>query len=189
MSLKFKRHYKLLLLLALVATVLTLGLGNQRIIACTVPGSGASAGIGFAVSANTASRVVPRLIEQGYFPHPWLGADMFSLSPSTFQILRDAGVDLPVDSGLLVLDTAVSGPAETAGIRGGSQMLRIGRYRFPAGGDVIVAVDGEPIDDLETLTVYLETETSIGDTVDLTIRRGDQELTVPVTLEEQPRDS
>jgi S1-C subfamily serine protease len=41
---------------------------------------------------------------------------------------------------------------------------------------------------LETLTVYLETETPIGDTVGLTIRRGDQELTVPVTLEEQPRE-
>jgi serine protease Do len=84
--------------------------------------------------------------------------------------------------------TAAGGPAERAGIRGGSQMVRIGRYRFPVGGAVIVAVDGEPIDDLQTLTVYLETETAIGDTVSLTIRRGDQELSVPVTLQEQPRE-
>jgi S1-C subfamily serine protease len=150
--------------------------------------SGASAGIGFAVSANTARRVVPKLIEQGYFPHVWLGADMFALSASTVQILRDAGVDVPVDSGLLVLDTAAGGPAERAGIRGGNRIVRVGRYQFPEGGDVIVALDGQPVDDLQTLTVYLETETNIGDTVDLTIRRGDQELTVPLTLEEQPRE-
>jgi S1-C subfamily serine protease len=66
--------------------------------------------------------------------------------------------------------------------------VRLGRSQLRVGGDIITAIDGQPTADLETLTVYLETETPIGDTVGLTIRRGDQELTVPVTLEEQPRE-
>jgi len=149
--------------------------------------SGASAGIGFAVSANTVQRVVPKLIEQGYYPHPWLGADFLPLTSSTVRVLRDAQIDVPVDSGLLVLDTATGGPADLAGIRGGDRLVRLGRYRLAVGGDIIVAIDGKPVNDLQTLTVYLETETTIGSAVELTIRRDAQELTLPVTLGEQPQ--
>ena len=66
--------------------------------------------------------------------------------------------------------------------------MRFGRYQLPVGGDVITAINGQPTADLETLTVYLETETAIGDTVDLTVQRGDREHTIPVMLEEQPKE-
>ena len=127
--------------------------------------SGASSGIGFAVSANTVQRVVPELIARGYYAHPWLGTDMMALTSSVTRVLRDAGVDLSVEEGLLVLDTTTGGPADEADLQGGSQWLRIGRYQLPVGGDIITAVDGEPTADLEALTVYLETETSIGDLI------------------------
>ncbi len=149
--------------------------------------SGASAGIGFAISANTVRRVVPQLIAQGYYAHPWLGADMMPLTPSVADVLRQAGAELAVDSGLLVLETTARGPADRAGIREGSRSIRIGRYQLAVGGDVIIAVDGRPTDDLETLTVYLETETTIGDTVQLTINRLGEEITIPVVLGEQPQ--
>jgi S1-C subfamily serine protease len=150
--------------------------------------SGASSGIGFAVSSNTVQRVVPELIAQGYYAHPWLGADMVPLTSSVARVLREAGVDVSSESGLLVLDVTAGGPADESGIQGGSRWVRLGRYQLPVGGDVITAIDGQPTADLETLTVYLETETAIGDTVNLTIQRGDQELTIPVTLKEQPRE-
>jgi S1-C subfamily serine protease len=149
--------------------------------------SGASSGIGFAVSANTVQRVVPELIAHGYYAHPWLGADMMSLTSSVAKVLRDAGVDIPVDSGLLVIDTTAGGPADKAGVQGGSQWARIGRYQLAVGGDIITAVNGQPTPDLQALTVYLETETSIGDTLTLTILRDGKEITVPVTLGEQPQ--
>jgi len=149
--------------------------------------SGASAGIGFAVSANTVRRVVPELVANGYYAHPWLGADMLPLSSSVAGLLREAGVDVPVDHGLLVLTTTTGGPADQAGIRGGDRWLRIRRYQLPVGGDVITAIDGRPTDDLQTLMVYLEAETRIGDIVELSIIRGNEELVVPVTLAEQPR--
>ncbi len=73
--------------------------------------SGASSGIGFAVSSNTVQRVVPELIAQGYYGHPWLGADMMPLTSSVVKVLREAGVDIPAESGLLVLDATAGGPA------------------------------------------------------------------------------
>jgi S1-C subfamily serine protease len=149
--------------------------------------SGASSGIGFAVSANTVLRVVPELISRGYYAHPWLGADMIPLSSSVARVLRDAGVDVPVDTGLLVIDVTTRGPADQAGLQGGTQWARVGRYQLPVGGDIITAIDGLPTADLEALTVYLETETAIGDTVDLTVLRDGEEVTIPVTLGEEPQ--
>jgi S1-C subfamily serine protease len=150
--------------------------------------SGSSAGVGFAVSANTIRRVVPQLIINGRYPHPWLGANMASLSPSTAEVLRQAGMSAVTDSGLLVLDVTRGGPADKAGIRGGTRTVRISRYQVPVDGDIIVAVDDQPVEDYQALTVYLETKTNIGDTVELTIMRQGEKLIIPVTLEEQPQD-
>jgi S1-C subfamily serine protease len=63
--------------------------------------------------------------------------------------------------------------------------VRIGRYRVPLGGDIIVAVNGTVIADSQDLTVYLETQTSVGDTVALTIVRDGSERTLDVTLGER----
>jgi S1-C subfamily serine protease len=149
--------------------------------------SGASSGIGFAVSANTVQRVVPQLIAHGYYAHPWLGADMITLTPSVAEILREAGAEVPVDQGLLVLEIQGGGPADEAGIQGADHWVRIGRrIQLPVDGDIITAIDGQTTADLQTLMVYLEMETAIGDVVELTIVRGEEELVVPVTLAEQP---
>jgi S1-C subfamily serine protease len=86
-----------------------------------------------------------------------------------------------------VLDTATGGPADRAGMQGGTRALRVGRYQLPIGGDVITAIDGQPTNDLETLTVYLETEKSIGDRVQLTVQRDGKEMTFDVTLGEEPQ--
>jgi len=149
--------------------------------------SRASAGIGFAVSANTVKRVVPELLERGYYPHPWLGATMLPLSPGTAQAFREAGMQIPGDTGLLVLDLASGSPAEKAGIRGGSRIVRFGQINVPLDGDIIVAIDGVPIDDFEALTVYLETKTLVGQTVDVTIIRDGAEQTLPLVLDARPQ--
>jgi len=148
--------------------------------------SGASAGIGFAVSVSTARRVVPELIARGYYPHPWLGAQMLTLTPATADVLREAGMNVPVDTGLLVIEAVKGAPADQAGIRGGSRVVRIGRYQIPLDGDIIVAVNGEAVDNMQELTVCLETRTTVGDTVELTIIRDGEEQSVQVTLEERP---
>jgi S1-C subfamily serine protease len=148
--------------------------------------SGASAGIGFAVSANTLRRVAPELISRGYYPHPSLGAEMLTIAPAVASLLDRAGMGYVADNGVLILKLATGGPAEAAGIRGGDRRVRIGRYQVPVGGDIIVAVDGLAIASLHDLTLYLETHT-VGDTVNVTFVRDGVEQALPVALGEEPQ--
>jgi S1-C subfamily serine protease len=149
--------------------------------------SQASAGIGFAIPANTVRRVVPQLIAKGRYPHPWLGAQLLGLTPERAQVFRQAGMVVPVEEGLLVVEAVPGGPAERAGIRGGDQVVQLGNVRIPLGGDVITAINGETIADYQALTVYLETQTQVGDMVEVTIVRGSQEQKVQLTLDERPQ--
>jgi len=150
--------------------------------------SRASAGIGFAVPSNTVQRVVPQLIAYGRYQHPWLGVRTLSLSPAIAEALRRAGAEVDVESGLLVVEVVQGAPAERAGIRGGDRIVVVGNYRIPVGGDIIVAINGRPVTNFEQLTVFLETQTQVGDTVEVTIVRGGQQRTVSVTLEARPQD-
>jgi S1-C subfamily serine protease len=148
--------------------------------------SGASAGIGFAVSSNAVTRVVPELIARGRYPHPWLvGARFAPFGAQEADLLRQAGMDVPVDEGLLVIEVTAGTPAARAGLRGATRVVSVGRYRIPVGGDIITHVDDQPAPTLEELTVYLETQTQVGDTVSLTIVRDGQEQTVQMTLAER----
>ena len=148
--------------------------------------SRASAGIGFAVSSNTVRRVAPKLIAQRRYLHPWLGATLASFNAQGAQILREAGMDVPVDEGLLVMEIVPGGPAEAAGIRGSDQVVRFGRTPILVGGDIIIAANDTPTTDFKELTVYLELETQVGDTVEITLIRDGQQMTVPLTLAERP---
>jgi S1-C subfamily serine protease len=150
--------------------------------------SGASAGIGFAVSANTVQRVVPELIARGYFAHPWIGLDTLPLTHRVAELLRQSGVEVAAETGLLVLETTPGGPAEMAGIRGGDRWVALSRRtRLLVGGDIITAIDGRPTNDQQALALYLEGETTIGTTVELTIIRQGTVQTVPVVLGELPQ--
>ena len=148
--------------------------------------SRANAGIGFAVPANTVRRVVPQLIATGHYPHPWLGVQMLDLTPERARTFRQVGEEVP-DEGLLVIETVPGGPADQAGIQGGDHVVLIGNVRVPLGGDVIVAVNGEKISNAQELTVYLETETQVGDTVAVTVIRDGAEQVFQVTLAERPQ--
>jgi S1-C subfamily serine protease len=147
----------------------------------------ASAGIGFAVPANTVRRVVPELIAQGRYQHPWLGIQLISLTPTRADIFRQAGMQIPVDQGVLVTEVSPGSPAGQADIRGGDQLVELGNIRIPLGGDIIIAINGEPLADSRELTVLLETQTRVGDTIDVTIIRNGEERTVQATLTERPQ--
>jgi S1-C subfamily serine protease len=154
---------------------------NSQIISA----SGTSSGVGFAVSASTVRRVVPQLITNGGYRHPWLGVRLLSLTTTNAAALKEAGVTLPVDAGVLVLETVAGGPAEKAGIRGGSRVVSMGNYRIAVDGDILVSIDGQKLRDSQDLTVYLETETTVGDTVELGLVRDGQQQVIQVVLGEQ----
>jgi S1-C subfamily serine protease len=148
--------------------------------------SGSSAGVGFAISANTVQVIVPELIANGVYLHPWLGVEAVDLTAYSAALLSKAGMEVTVESGVLVISVEDGSPAEAAGVQSGDRLARFGRYMIPLGGDIITAVDGVPVETLQDLMIYLEMQKSIGDIVQLTIIRDGVERTVPLKLTAQP---
>jgi S1-C subfamily serine protease len=92
-----------------------------------------------------------------------------------------------VAEGVLIIEVSAGSPAAEAGLKGGQRQVRIGRMLLLVGGDILTAIDSEPIANDRDLIRYLDTQTRIGQTVQVTIWRDGQQLTVPVTLTEEPR--
>ncbi|MFC1828742.1 S1C family serine protease [Thermodesulfobacteriota bacterium] len=143
--------------------------------------SGGSVGIGFAIPIDTAKQIIPALIEKGYVSHPWMGVTLFSITPGVAQALG-----LEVDRGVLIVEVLRGGPAYSAGLRGSSKILLAGNVMIPAGGDVIVAVDKEPVHTMDELARVLR-KFSPGDKTTLKVLRKRKFHHVPVILGERPR--
>jgi S1-C subfamily serine protease len=147
--------------------------------------SGANSGIGFSISTATIRRVVPVLIAQHSYPHPWIGVQSIDLTPAVAEAFKQARVNVP-DSGMLVVSVVSGSPAARAGVRGGTNSVVIGGTEVPVGGDVIVGVNGNPVTGTADLTVYLEDNTKVGQTVALQVLRGGRTITVNLTLAARP---
>jgi S1-C subfamily serine protease len=143
----------------------------------------ASAGIGFAVPSVIVQKVVPALIEQGHYDHPWMGFSGLALMPE----LREAMDLSPDQQGILVADVTSDSPADKAGLRGSGRQVEIDGQTARVGGDVIVAIDGQQLRDFEDLVAYLARETSVGQTVTLTVLRHGKEEAIQVELAVRPR--
>lgn len=137
--------------------------------------SGGSVGVGFAVPVNTAKRVVPQLIKNGFVQRPRLGAELRGV-----KALLDAGYQMPVKEGLLVIRTLNGSPASRAGIKGFSDT---GTF-----GDVIMSIDGQKMNDLDDLFRLLDKK-QMGETVTLEVYRNGDTVTVPVKLTPLPGQS
>ncbi len=138
-------------------------------------------GIGFAVPVNAVKQIVPVLIDEGVYRHPWLGLLGYTITPSLARAL-----DLPVERGILVAQLYRQGPAVPAGIRGGTRQVRIGNQILLIGGDILTAIDGVSLRDWNSLQEYLQTRTKVGDVVTLAVIREGVELEIDLTLAAQP---
>jgi S1-C subfamily serine protease len=144
--------------------------------------SGANAGIGFAIPANIVAKVVPALIGNGRFDHPWVG-----ISGTTLTSDLAAAMDLPADQrGALVISVTADSPADSAGLQGSDRQAEIDGQQVPVGGDVIVAVDGQSITEFDDLIAYLASSTEVGQKLTLTVLREGVEETVDLTLAARP---
>jgi S1-C subfamily serine protease len=138
-------------------------------------------GIGFAVPADTVQRVVPTLIAEGRYPHPWLGFLGYSITPELAEALN-----LPVEQGILAAQLYREGPARAAGMQGAQQEVIVGNRRIYAGGDIVTAINGTPLPDWNALSEYLELNTQVGDVVTLSLLRDGRSLEVEVEVAAQP---
>ena len=145
--------------------------------------TGASAGIGFAVPINTAKRVIPELIETGKYEYAWLGISGASLTAEYAEL---NGLSRET-RGALVIEVAADSPASSAGLQGSDQVATRQGVEVPVGGDVIIAVDGTEIADMDELIAVLIEETRPGDTVRIdVIRQGGERATLEATLASRP---
>ncbi len=145
--------------------------------------TGEFSGIGIAVPVNTVKRVVPLLISQGYYEHPYLGVRGWTIQPE----LADAA-SLPADRGALIGEVTPGGPAAQAGLRGGSRSVPVPGYDqsgVTVGGDIIVAIDGYPVDGMDDLITRLEVY-AVGDEVVLQVIRDGELIDIPVIVGARP---
>lgn len=148
-------------------------------------GSGAFEGVGFAVPSNTINRVVPELISDGEVVYSWIGIS----SSSEFDLPELVEpLDLPVAAGVLLSDVTPGSPAAEAGLRGGSRLTNVRGYDICTGGDIIVAVDGNFVRNMDELVAYLVVNTKPDDTVTLVVVRGNDTFETQVTLRARPND-
>jgi S1-C subfamily serine protease len=139
--------------------------------------TGSSVGLGFAVPVDTLRRVVDSIIAKGYYPHPSLGIRGYDVTPELAEIL-----ELPVKRGIMIFEVVRGGAAARAGIRGGDRRVRVGRYTLLIGGDIVIAIDGNSVQEMGDLTKYLETRTQVGQLVDVTVVRDGSEQTIQVQV-------
>jgi len=146
----------------------------------TDTGEPLNSGIGFAISINMVKRVTPSLIEKGKYDYPFLGiSSMDSLSLEMVEALG-----LKSYTGAYVTEIVAGGPAEKAGIIAGSKATSV--PGLLAGGDLIVAIDGQETRTFDEMLAYLITHKSPGDTVVLTVLRGEEKVDVTITLDKRP---
>lgn len=139
---------------------------------------GQNAGIGFAIPINTAKAVLNDLVTLGRVRRPALGVQTIPIGP---ELAEQMG--LPVDFGLLIIKVLPGGAAERAGLRGGNERAYLGNIPIMLGGDLIVAIDGENVQDQQDLAQIMNAHRA-GDSVKVTVYRGKQKVDVTVTLGE-----
>jgi serine protease Do len=143
---------------------------------------GANAGIGFAIPSAIVQNVVPSLIKDGKYVHSWLGISGISLVPELSTAMNlDAN-----QHGALVDEIIPNSPAEQAGLRGSSKQVTIEGQNAMVGGDVITAIDNQPVTSMDDLIAYLARSTKVDQTVSLIILRDGKQQTVNVTLAARP---
>src|SRR5581483_2641501 len=141
-------------------------------------GSNQSAGIGFAIPINTAKAVINDLVTYGRVRRPSLGIRSLPIGP---ELAQEMG--LPADYGILIVQVVPGGAADHAGLRGGTERAYLGNTPIMLGGDLIVAIDGHPLEDERDMSDIMNQHRS-GDTVTVTIYRGKKKMDVKVTLGE-----
>jgi len=143
--------------------------------------TGGNSGIGFAVPSNTVSKIVPSLIEDGKYHHPWIGITGQDIDPDLAQALG-----LKQAKGFMIITVVDGSPADKAGLKGRSITLETGGKEYPAGGDIIISVDDKEVRKISDILIHLQREKSVGDEMVLGVLRDGEFLHITLELVERP---
>jgi len=140
-------------------------------------------GVGFAIPVSIIQRVVPTLIETGHYEWPYLGVSGYTVNPALVKAMS-----LPVEQGAYVSSLSDSGPAQVGGLQETTEIVSQDGRQIEVGGDVITAIDGQPVKTFDDMLVYLTLQTSPGQEVTLTILRNGQYQDVTLQLGTRPTE-
>ena len=143
--------------------------------------TGEFTGVGFAIPSQTVAKIVPTLISEGEYKHPWIGISGRDIDPDTANVLglQDA-------LGFLIITVVENSPAADAGLIGADKMIEVDGREYPVGGDVIVAVDGMDVRKIDDILVHLQRVKTVGDEMNLEVLRDGRTTNVTVILQERP---
>ena len=143
--------------------------------------TGEFTGIGFAVPSQTVAKIVPTLIDEGEYMHPWIGISGRDIDPDMAKALglKDA-------VGFLVVTVVEDSPAAEAGLIGSEKTIDVEGTTYPIGGDVILAVDGIEVRKIDDILIHLQRAKSVGDEMVLEILRDGRTTNVTIILQERP---
>ena len=143
--------------------------------------TGEFTGVGFAVPSNTVKKVIPVLIEDGIFYHPWMGISGSDVDPELAEVRG-----LNSSKGFLIATVIEGSPAEDAGLQGVTDTKEIDGREYPLDGDIILKIDDVVVRKISDILVYLQREKSIGDEMIMTINRDGMLIEKVLVLGERP---
>lgn len=143
--------------------------------------TGTFSGVGFAIPANTVQRVVPELISEGDYNHPYLGVRGLNVDS---EIAEEMGLENA--RGFLISQVPNGTAADKAGLRGGQYQATIREQRINLGGDVIVAINNTKVRSLQDVLIYLAKDAEVGDTVEVNVIRDGERRKFDLKLEARP---
>ncbi len=145
--------------------------------------SASNIGVGFAIPVSIIQRVAPALIETGHYDWPWLGVSGTTVNPALVKAMS-----LPVEQGAYVSSLTNGGPAQASGLHASTETISEDGRQVEVGGDVITAIDGQPVKTFDDILVYLTLQTSPGQEVTLTVLRDGQYQDLTLRLGTRPTE-
>jgi 2-alkenal reductase len=143
-------------------------------------GTGNDSGIGFAIPVDAAKHSVAQLLKNGHVSYAYVGILTDTMTPSLAKALG-----YRVQHGALIVGVTGGSPGDKAGLRGGSRDVTVLGREFPTGGDVITAINGQPVSGADDVVRYVSFSVKPGDVAVFTVVRGDNTKKVAVKLTER----
>lgn len=143
--------------------------------------TGEFTGVGFAIPSNTVAKIVPKLISDGIYHHPWVGIAGRDINPDLAKVLH-----LTDARGFLIVNVVEGSPADKAGLKGSSETKEIEGIEYLIGGDVVLSVDGNVVRKIDDILIHLQRYKSVGDEMVLEILRDGRVTNIVVKLDERP---
>ena len=143
--------------------------------------TGEFTGVGFAIPSQTVAKIVPTLISDGKYKHPWIGISGTDIDLEMAEIM-----ELENTLGFLIITVIEDSPASDAGLIGSNKMIEVEGREYSIGGDIIISVDGIDVRKIDDILIHLQRVKAVGDEMVLEVLRDGRTTNVTIVLQERP---